>query len=120
MGPPDKREPKMSNSTFQHTPSNMDSPSTINKAIIRPSIIDLTQKGKHVPKENKNSTPTTLNTDFLHVAITNQIRSNSASSEGGISPVIFRKVIAQIYKTKYHGKYISKEIILTVEMQFSV
>ena len=100
MGPPDKREPKMSKSTFQHTPANMDSPSTINKAKLKPNSLDLTQNGKNIHKENKDSTSTTLNTDFLHVATTHQIRSNSASSESGISPVIFRKVIGQIFIRK--------------------
>ena len=91
MGPPDKREPKLSKSTFEHAPLNMDSPSTIVKSNIKPNIVDVKQEVKQ--KDCKDSTSKTSNTDFLHVTKTRQIRNHSASSEAGISPVIFRKVM---------------------------
>ena len=77
MGPPDKREPKLSSNDFQHTPL---------------------RQNNHFPKktsqkESINSGTAQLNTEIINDANVLQFPSTPESSLNKASPLVLQKVL---------------------------
>ena len=94
MGPPDKREPKVSKSSFERPSPNINSQyNNINK--VDTTIIKSDRSTVVEGKQHADIKTTTPKTDLLQNKNTVSTRNISASYENGMSPLVFRKVIFQ-------------------------
>ena len=94
MGPPDKREPKVSKSAFERPSPNINSQhNNINK--VETMIIKSDRTTVVEEKQHADIKTTTPKTDLFQNKNTGSTRNISASYENGMSPLVFRKVIFQ-------------------------
>ena len=91
MGPPDKREPKVSSNIFELPYSNINVPATVdtNNTKIRSNLPSL--ESKEDKDDNLKENAASIN--LIPTVKNNEIRKESTNSESESSPVVFRKVL---------------------------
>ena len=90
MGPPDKREPKISSNIFELPYSNINFPTVVDKinTPINSNIPTLESK-EH---KDSNSKANTCSTNLPPIVKNHEASKGSANSEGEHSPIVLRKV----------------------------